>query len=199
MRVDTDRHERDQNRRPGGGDEPPAPPAGEDDERDGEQRAEEAASRVRVGDEPDESPGDDAVHDVVALRAARSARARGGAARRGAAASSPRSPSARARTATVSARRGRRRPSPRTSSPLSRQASTPEQQHGRENERRREPARDLLIGPGELEDTGEQVRVDGALVVVERPEEQREASAVLVAKPSRQRVGVERERASSRW
>ena len=67
----------------------------------------------------------------------------------------------------------------------------PQQQDRRENERRGYSARDLLIGPGELEDTGEQVRVDRALVVVERAEEERESSPVLVAKPGRQRVAIE--------
>jgi hypothetical protein len=56
-----------------------------------------------------------------------------------------------------------------------------QQEDRRENQDGGEPARNLLIRTGELEDPCEQVRVDGALVVVERPEEQREANPVLVA------------------
>ena len=36
-------------------------------------------------------------------------------------------------------------------------------------------------GPGELEDGGQQVRIRRTLVVVERPEEEREACAILIA------------------
>src|SRR5687768_18142380 len=51
----------------------------------------------------------------------------------------------------------------------------------------RQGASDLLVRTGEREDSGQHVRVDGALVIVERAEEERKARAVLVSEVGRQR------------
>jgi hypothetical protein len=69
----------------------------------------------------------------------------------------------------------------------------PEQQDGREDEHGRQPTRDLRLGPGDSEDACEHVGIERALVVPERPEEQRQERAVLVSQAGRDGVPVVRE------
>jgi hypothetical protein len=49
------------------------------------------------------------------------------------------------------------------------------------------------VRAGDPKEAGEQIRVEGTLVVPERAEEERHDGAVLVAAGRRNRVGVERE------
>src|SRR5207247_8379568 len=69
-----------------------------------------------------------------------------------------------------------------------------EQEDGGEHEHRRESARDLGVRAGDPEDACEEVGVEGALVVTERPKEQWEKAAILVAEAGRDRISVKGQR-----
>ena len=192
-RVHTDRDEREGERRPSGEDEAPPPATRERNEGDGEERPEQAAPRIRVRHEPEEDTGRHPVPDTVGPEPCDplepeeqkddEERLRRRLDRHPAQLEEPRGQS------TEDDHDGRHKEVPRKA-----EREHAEQQHSREHEHGGQPACDALTRAGQLERTGEQVRIDGALVVVERPEEEREASAVLVAQPRGKRVGVERER-----
>jgi hypothetical protein len=70
----------------------------------------------------------------------------------------------------------------------------PQQEHGREAEHCRKPARYLCMRAREPEDAREQVRVERALVIVEGAKEQGQDASVFVAESRRDRVRVVGER-----
>ena len=178
---------------PGGEHEPPAAAAGEHNERRGEERAQQATARVRVGDESDQQSGETTGTDRVPLEP------------RGALEHEQeqddeerlcrgldRHPSELEQPRREPGEHDDDRRDPPAMAQPSREYA--KQKDRREHEHGRQATRDRLARPGDPEDTREEVRVDGALVVVERAEEEREAGPVLVAKARRQRVGIERER-----
>ena len=65
-----------------------------------------------------------------------------------------------------------------------------EEQHRRESDHGAEDAGDLDARPRDAEDGGEEVDVERALVVPERPDEERQRRPVLVLQARRERVGV---------
>jgi hypothetical protein len=192
-RVEADGHERDGERPPCSEDEAPPPATRENGEREREERPEEATPGVRVRHEPDEDTGGHAMPDTVGPQAGDALE-----------------PEEQEDDEEWLRRRLDRHP-PELEQPRrqpgeddhddrdERPSRQPKREHAQEQDRRehqhrRQPACDRLARPRQLEHPGEHVRVDGALVVVERPEEEREARAVLVAEPRGERVGVERER-----
>ena len=164
----------DRERRPRGEHEAPATSTREHDERRREQRPEQAASRVRVGDEPDEDAGEDACAPTrtPARRATRSSASRSRTTKSGCVvASIGHSPELEQPRREPGEHE--RRSSPRSSCP-SAAGEQPEQQDGREHQHGRQPRAQRTDRTRELEDAGEQVWVDRALVVVERVEEEGE-------------------------
>jgi hypothetical protein len=67
------------------------------------------------------------------------------------------------------------------------------------SEHGRQPTRDLRLGPGDPEDACEHVGIERALVVPERPEEQRQERAVLASQAVEMEYALYESAASSRW
>jgi hypothetical protein len=189
MRVQEERELRE--REPGPRRQHPAPALAIDhgDEREGEQRRQQPPARVDVGDAPEGERDRD----------------RG----RGAPAAQPARPLDGEEHEAQQERleRDLERDSPELEQPRCRAR----QDHGRDGDRtramsadtrasragarrrahsRREPARDLAIGPGDDEDTRQPVHEERALVVPEGREVEREARAVLVTALRRDRVAL---------
>ena len=181
--------QQDDERRPSGGKPAQPPTLREDDERGCKKRCKQPRTRICVRQEGESSTSGDAMHDAPAVRAPRifQHEQQGNEDERlqGHLHGNPAQLEQPGREPTQHNHRGRNADVTRST-----EGQKSKQQNGRKDANRSEASSDVRAWACQPEHPGERVHEDGALVVAEGLDVQRQATAVLVPQRLRDRRGV---------